>query len=62
MNWFNQLLTWNKDDFGGIESINVDPKLIWLPDIVLYNNAEDTLGSGQMDQFKTKVQINYKGK
>ena len=62
MSWYNQLLTWNKDDFGGIESINVEPKMIWLPDIVLQNNAEETLGSGQMDQFKTKVIVDYSGR
>ena len=31
------MLTWNKDDFGGIQKINVDPAKVWLPDIVLYN-------------------------
>ena len=61
MKWYNQMLKWDKDEFGGIESINIDPKLIWLPDVILYNNAEETLGSGQMDQFKTKVIISFDG-
>ncbi|XP_057314522.1 neuronal acetylcholine receptor subunit alpha-10-like [Hydractinia symbiolongicarpus] len=61
MLWYNHLLKWNKEDFGGIESINIDPKKIWLPDIVLYNNAEETLGSGQMDQFRTKVILRHDG-
>lgn len=62
MSWYNKLLIWDKNIFGGIESINIDPSLIWLPDIVLYNNAEETLGSGQVDQFKTKVIINHDGR
>eukprot|EP00794_Sanderia_malayensis_P012869 gene12869-14194_t len=59
--WFNHLLTWDRKDFGGIKSINVDPKKVWLPDIVLFNNADETLASGQMDQFKTKVILTYDG-
>ena len=61
MSWFNHLLKWNTKDYGDIESINIDPKLIWLPDIVLYNNAEEGIGSGQMDQFKTKVILKHNG-
>lgn len=61
MLWFNHLLVWNASDYGGIKSINLDPSKVWLPDIVLYNNAEETLGSGQMDQFKTKVILRHDG-
>lgn len=35
--WNNHLLRWNASHYGGIKSINVDPKMVWLPDIVLYN-------------------------
>jgi len=35
--WNNHLLRWNASKYGNIKSINVDPKLVWLPDIVLYN-------------------------
>ena len=34
--WFNPLLTWNSSEFGGLKTINVSPKKVWLPDIVLY--------------------------
>ncbi len=30
-------LTWDKEKFGGISVIRVDPSKIWMPDIVLYN-------------------------
>ena len=61
MYWRNSLLTWNASDYGGISSINLDPTKVWVPDIVLYNNAEETLASGQMDQFKTKVILTHDG-
>ncbi|WKX88903.1 hypothetical protein Q1695_008496 [Nippostrongylus brasiliensis] len=39
--WNDELLRWNPDDFGGIQSLRIPCDLIWLPDIVLYNNADD---------------------
>ncbi|MFH4976710.1 hypothetical protein AB6A40_003419 [Gnathostoma spinigerum] len=39
--WNDELLRWNPDDFNGIRSIRIPCDLIWLPDIVLYNNADD---------------------
>ncbi|XP_048577598.1 neuronal acetylcholine receptor subunit alpha-10-like isoform X2 [Nematostella vectensis] len=35
--WLNPFLKWNASAFGGITTINVDPKRIWKPDIYLYN-------------------------
>ena len=61
MKWFNYLLTWDKDNYGGIETINLSPQLLWLPDIVLSANAMELLGSGQMDQFKMKVKVRHDG-
>ncbi|EFO23786.1 hypothetical protein LOAG_04698 [Loa loa] len=44
--WKDELLVWDPNEFGGIESVRVPCDLIWLPDIVLYNNADDyTIGS-----------------
>uniref|UniRef100_A0A0K0ERV6 Neuronal acetylcholine receptor subunit alpha-10-like n=1 Tax=Strongyloides stercoralis TaxID=6248 RepID=A0A0K0ERV6_STRER len=39
--WIDELLTWDPKDFGGITSIRIPCDLVWLPDIVLYNNADD---------------------
>ncbi|KAM3721114.1 Neuronal acetylcholine receptor [Dirofilaria immitis] len=39
--WKDELLVWDPKEFDGIESIRVPCDLIWLPDIVLYNNADD---------------------
>ena len=35
--WSDYKLTWNPDDFGGVETLHVPSEHIWLPDIVLYN-------------------------
>lgn len=61
MKWYNHLLTWNKTEFGGIDTINISPYLLWIPDIVLSDNAQNVLGSGQIDQFKTKVKLESTG-
>jgi len=31
------LLTWDPNEFGGIDKIRVPASSIWTPDIVLYN-------------------------
>ncbi|KAK3098636.1 hypothetical protein FSP39_021439 [Pinctada imbricata] len=38
--WVDPNLSWESRDYGGIESLYVPAKEIWLPDIVLYNNAD----------------------
>ena len=39
MNWTNELLTWDTQEWGGIDVLKVDPTLVWKPDIILYNNC-----------------------
>ena len=41
--------------------VNIDPKKVWLPDIVLYNNAKNGQLAGTMYMFKTKVTLQYDG-
>ena len=38
--WQDYQLGWNPDDYGGIGSIRVPPDMVWVPDLVLYNNAD----------------------
>ncbi|XP_032230356.1 neuronal acetylcholine receptor subunit alpha-2 isoform X3 [Nematostella vectensis] len=57
MNWNNHLLRWNASEYGGIDKLNISPTLMWLPDIVLHNNAEENVPAGTLYQFKTKVQL-----
>ncbi|CAF3490687.1 unnamed protein product [Adineta steineri] len=46
--WRDEFLQWNPDDFNGIRRLNLPSKLIWLPDIVLYNNADEFSNSNMM--------------
>uniref|UniRef100_A0A1I7T984 Neur_chan_LBD domain-containing protein n=1 Tax=Caenorhabditis tropicalis TaxID=1561998 RepID=A0A1I7T984_9PELO len=40
MQWYDKKLTWNPSDWGGVEYIHIPSDQIWIPDIVLYNNAD----------------------
>ena len=35
--WYDELLKWDPNEFGGIVSLQIPCDKIWLPDIVLYN-------------------------
>ena len=35
--WWDELLTWDPNDYGNITQIRIPCDEIWLPDIVLYN-------------------------
>ncbi|XP_031567880.1 neuronal acetylcholine receptor subunit alpha-7-like [Actinia tenebrosa] len=54
--WKNAFLTWNKSTVGGISSITVDPSEIWVPDVGLLNNADETISvAGGRNKFQTNV-------
>jgi len=38
--WDDYKLKWNPEDYGGVDRLYVPSEEIWLPDIVLYNNAD----------------------
>ncbi|CAM2704116.1 unnamed protein product [Rotaria socialis] len=46
--WYDEFLQWDPADFNGIHRLNLPSKLIWLPDIVLYNNADEFSNSNIM--------------
>ena len=53
--WNDDYLVWDKNGYD-IDFINIDPKLIWLPDLELYNSAskpEDWLGDGVIKIYNT---------
>ena len=56
-NWYDYKLTWNPRDYGGVDQINVPAESIWLPDIVLYNNADGNYEVTLM----TKATVYYTG-
>ncbi|XP_053611534.1 acetylcholine receptor subunit beta-like 2 isoform X2 [Plodia interpunctella] len=55
--WFDYKLTWNPDDYGGVEMLYVPSEHIWLPDIVLYNNWDGNYEVTLM----TKATLKYTG-
>ncbi|XP_028707044.1 neuronal acetylcholine receptor subunit beta-4 isoform X1 [Macaca mulatta] len=40
--WTDYRLTWNSSRYEGVNILRIPTKRIWLPDIVLYNNADGT--------------------
>ena len=41
MVWTDPRLVWNPDEFGRIDSIRINAKHIWLPDITTYNTVSE---------------------
>ncbi|CAI4229122.1 unnamed protein product [Auanema sp. JU1783] len=39
--WNDERMRWNPSNFGNISKMTLATKLVWTPDIVLYNNAQD---------------------
>ncbi|XP_012331412.2 neuronal acetylcholine receptor subunit beta-3 [Aotus nancymaae] len=55
--WTDHKLRWNPDDYGGIHSIKVPSESLWLPDIVLFENADGRFEGSLM----TKVIVRSNG-
>ncbi|KAF7993886.1 hypothetical protein HCN44_011155 [Aphidius gifuensis] len=55
--WFDYKLQWNPDEYGGVEMLYVPSENLWLPDIVLYNNADGNYEVTLM----TKATLKYTG-
>uniref|UniRef100_A0AC34QH06 Nicotinic acetylcholine receptor alpha subunit n=1 Tax=Panagrolaimus sp. JU765 TaxID=591449 RepID=A0AC34QH06_9BILA len=55
--WTDHKLKWNPADYGGVDVLYVPSDLIWLPDIVLYNNAD---GNYQVT-IMTKAKVSHNG-
>ncbi|XP_062864547.1 neuronal acetylcholine receptor subunit alpha-9 [Trichomycterus rosablanca] len=56
--WHDPYLRWDKDEYDGLEVIRIPSDLVWRPDIVLYNNADEEDSSGPPD---TNVVLRYTG-
>ncbi|TSL75327.1 Neuronal acetylcholine receptor subunit beta-4 [Bagarius yarrelli] len=42
VNWNDYRLSWDPSEYDGIDKLRIPSRHIWLPDIVLYNNADGT--------------------
>ncbi|XP_062270910.1 neuronal acetylcholine receptor subunit alpha-2-like [Scomber scombrus] len=56
--WTDYKLQWSPSDFDNLTSIRVPSELIWVPDIVLYNNADGEFAVTHM----TKAQLFHTGR
>lgn len=54
--WQDMKLRWNPEDYLGITSIRVPSDSIWIPDIVLYDNAD-----GHFEATVTKAVVRFDG-
>lgn len=54
--WVNALLEWNPDDWRGINETLVDANLLWVPDVVLYNNADNAFNGGT-EKYNSRVKL-----
>jgi nicotinic acetylcholine receptor len=55
--WNDYKLKWNPHEYGGVKTLYVPSERIWLPDIVLYNNAD---GKYEV-RLMTKAELKYTG-
>uniref|UniRef100_A0A4X2KRE2 Cholinergic receptor nicotinic alpha 2 subunit n=1 Tax=Vombatus ursinus TaxID=29139 RepID=A0A4X2KRE2_VOMUR len=55
--WSDYKLRWNPTEYGNITSIRVPSEMIWIPDIVLYNNADGEFAVTHM----TKAHLFFTG-
>jgi len=35
--WKDERLAWSADEYGGLDTLRVPAKLVWTPDMTLYN-------------------------
>ncbi|KAL1007194.1 hypothetical protein UPYG_G00083300 [Umbra pygmaea] len=54
--WVDMKLRWNPEDYLGITTIRVPSNSIWIPDVVLYDNAD-----GRFEGSITKAVVKYDG-
>jgi len=59
--WNNPYMTWKPEDYGGVMEIQIPPDMLWVPDIILYNNADDRLSLKATSGFTTYVKVRHDG-
>ena len=55
--WRDMHMVWSLEEYGGIRSVEIESKYIWLPDVMLYN-TEDT----EVPIRYTKVEAYHHGR
>ncbi|KAI1715373.1 neurotransmitter-gated ion-channel ligand binding domain-containing protein [Ditylenchus destructor] len=57
-NWLDRKLAWQPESYGGVSVLYVPYEMIWVPDIVLFNNADSYYNI----TINTKATLHYTGK
>ncbi|KAJ8025651.1 Neuronal acetylcholine receptor subunit alpha-10 [Holothuria leucospilota] len=39
--WTDEYLQWDPNDYNGIDNFKIPSDMLWMPDVVLYNNADE---------------------
>ena len=52
MQWANELLKWDPEEWSGIDTLKVKPDLVWTPDIVILNQVQNDIVDNT-DEYKT---------
>ncbi|CAH1796315.1 unnamed protein product [Owenia fusiformis] len=52
--WRDEFITWNPEDYGGIEYINVLPELVWLPRWALFSSPGDIFKREYFELFQVR--------
>ena len=60
IHWKDERLAWNPADYNGINETQVRPSNIWVPDLQLYNAADDNFRFGDLTQQVMAV-LSYDG-
>ncbi|XP_072177205.1 neuronal acetylcholine receptor subunit alpha-10-like, partial [Diadema setosum] len=50
-NWRDEFMMWNPDDYGNITDLKITSNSVWMPDVVLYNNAADEYKDFMRDEI-----------
>ncbi|PFX16347.1 neuronal acetylcholine receptor subunit alpha-7-like isoform X2 [Stylophora pistillata] len=61
LDWNNPYMTWKPEEYGGNKVMNIPPEMLWVPDIILYNNADDRLSLKATSGFTTSVKVRHDG-
>ncbi|XP_041954723.1 neuronal acetylcholine receptor subunit alpha-7 [Alosa sapidissima] len=55
--WTDIYLSWNVDEYPGVQNLRFPSNQIWVPDILLYNSADERFDA----TFHTNVLVNHSG-
>uniref|UniRef100_H3D3A9 Neuronal acetylcholine receptor subunit alpha-7 n=1 Tax=Tetraodon nigroviridis TaxID=99883 RepID=H3D3A9_TETNG len=55
--WTDVYLSWNPESYPGVQNLRFPSSLIWMPDILLYNSADERFDA----TFHTNVLVNATG-